>query len=410
MKKVLFITYCFPPLLGPESIQSSRYIKFLLEYGWESYILCVDAKYSTDPLDNGMLELVSDNIPSIKRARSYESGLFINNLARLFRFLVQMPDIKIAWYYFAYKHAISMLKTTKFDLIHSWAQYFTGHLVGLKIKKKTGLPWIAHFSDPWVDNPYSKYGRIDGFVNRKMEEAVIKNADAIVFVSEETRQLVMKKYPSEMMSKAFVIPHCYDEELQLTHTKRRNSKFTLTYTGNFYGNRTPVPLFRAIRNIVVKKPDIGKLLQIQIVGKLYPDYKNMISELGIEKVVSHIDVVPYMESLKYISNADVLLLIDAPSIGPSVFLPLKLIEYLGSGNPIFGITPLEGASANLIRKLGGIVVSPDDIDGIEKGILTLYEKYKSNDLPNCYKDKHLVDSYNAQNTTKILAELFNNYV
>ena len=139
-------------------------------------------------------------------------------------------------------------------------------------------------------------------------------------------------------------------------------------------------------------------------------YKNMISELGIEKVVSHIDVVPYMESLKYISNADVLLLIDAPSIGPSVFLPLKLIEYLGSGNPIFGITPLEGASANLIRKLGGIVVSPDDIDGIEKGILTLYEKYKSNDLPNCYKDKHLVDSYNAQNTTKILAELFNNYV
>ena len=156
----------------------------------------------------------------------------------------------------------------------------------------------------------------------------------------------------------------------------------------------------------MKQPEIDQLLRIQIVGDLHRKYKNMISELGIERVVLHVGAVSYLESLKYISNADVLLLIDAPSVGPSVFLPLKLIEYLGSGNPIFGITPLKGASANLIRKLGGIVTSPDDIDGIGKSIVTLYEKYKSNQLPDSYLDKALVDSYSAMNTTKILVELF----
>ncbi|MBA7489517.1 hypothetical protein ES702_00051 [subsurface metagenome] len=102
----------------------------------------------------------------------------------------------------------------------------------------------------------------------------------------------------------------------------------------------------------------------------------MISELRISEIVSSVGSVPYLESLEYILNADVLLLIDAPSEGSSVFLPCKLVEYIGSGNLILGITPLQGASANLIRKLNGIVVDPEDIEGVERIILDLYEKHK----------------------------------
>jgi glycosyltransferase involved in cell wall biosynthesis len=319
-----------------------------------------------------------------------------------------MPDSKVGWYSSACKKAISMSLKTKFDIIHSWACFFISNLVGLKIRKQTGLPWVVHFSDPWIDNPYHKYGRIDGFVSRKMEKTVIENADAIVFVTEETRQLVMRKYPSKMMDKAFVIPHCYDTELFARFERERNSKFTLTYTGSFYyGIRTPVMLFKALKRIIQKHPDIHEELNIQIVGELHRDYKSIIFELGINEIVSSIGSVPYLKSLEYILNADVLFLIDAPSEVPSVFLPSKLIEYIGSGNPILGITPLQGASASLIRKLNGIVIDPENVESIEIAILNLYERYKQGSLSDFSYPDGVVQQYDAMNTVKTLAKLFN---
>jgi hypothetical protein len=236
----------------------------------------------------------------------------------------------------------------------------------------------------------------------------MEKADAIIFVSEETRQMVMKKYPSGVRRRSSVIPHCYDPELIPTSfPSPKNSKLTFTYTGGFYyGIRTPLPLFNAIRNILEKEPDIQNFINIQIVGRLHKHYQDAIVKLGIEKVVSAGGVVPYLESLKYIQNADVLLVIDAPSEGPSVFLPSKLIEYVGFKKPILGITPLKGASASLIKRLGGIVVAPDDIAGIEEGVLTFYQKFKADGLSDySYSDEDIA-SYNATNTAKTLAETF----
>jgi len=284
--------------------------------------------------------------------------------------------------------------------------YLTSNLVGLKLKKETGLPWVAHFSDPWVDNPYCHYGRLGGYINRKLERAVMEKADAIVFVSEEMRQLVMKKYPLEVRQKSAVIPHCYDPELvSQPYPSKENSKLIFTYTGNFYGIRTPLPLFKAIRNLLARQPEIQNFINIQIVGRLHKDYQDAISKLGIEKVVSAVGVVPYLKSLEYIQNTDALLLVDAPSKTPSVFLPLKLIEYTSFKKPILGITPLEGASASLIKRLGGMVVSPENVGGIEEAILTFYQKFKAGSLSDySYSDKD-IEPYNAMNTTKTLAEL-----
>lgn len=162
-----------------------------------------------------------------------------------------------------------------------------------------------------------------------------------------------------------------------------------------------------MKRIVQKYSDIHKELNIQIVGGLHEKYKNMIFELGISEIVSSVGSVPYLKSLEYILNADVLLLIDAPSEGPSVFLPSKLVEYIGSGNLVLGITPFQGASANLIRKLNGIVVGPEDIEGVERAILDLYGKYKQGKLFEFSYPDGVVQQYETMNTTKILVKLFN---
>jgi len=403
MKKVLFISYCFPPLLRPNSIQIARLASHLLSYGWRPTVLSVDTNYSLDEIDNSLSDLVHNSIEII-RFKSLEPKLITGMLWRIFKPALMMPDSKIGWYLYATRRPI---ESKSFNLIFSCAYCWSSHIVGLSFKKKTGLPWVAYFSDPWVDNPYHEYSAIDRYVNKRMEKAVIETADAIVFVTEEMKKLVMRKYPSNMLDKAFVIPHCYGRKLFARFERNKQPKFTLTHTGHFYyGKRTPVALFQALSNIIKKYPNIPDSLNVQLVGGLHRDYRNMVSELGIDKIVSVVDMVPYLESLEYILNADVLLLIDAPSEGPSVFLPSKLIEYIGSGNPVLGITPLQGASATVIRKLKGIVVAPEDIDGIEKSILNFYEKYKQGRLSEVAYPEGFAQQYNAINTTKTLAKLF----
>lgn len=403
MKNVIFISYSFPPLLSPNSIQIARLASHLPSYSWQPTVLSVDINYSLDKIDNSLLDLIHNSIEVI-RFKSLEPKLITGVLWRIFKPALMMPDSKIAWYLYATRMPI---ESKGFDLIFSCALCWSSHLIGLSFKKKTGLPWVAYFSDPWVDNPYHEYTAIDRYVNKRMEKAVIETADAIVFVTEETKQLVMRKYPSNMLDKAFVIPHCYDRKLFSRFERKQQSKFTLTHTGHFYyGKRTPVALFQALSNIIKKYPNIHDSLNVQLVGGLHEDYRNMVTELGIDKIVSVVDVVPYLKSLEYILNADVLFLIDAPSDGPSVFLPSKLIEYVGSGNPILGITPLQGASATAIRKLKGIVVAPEDVSGIEEAILFFYKKYKQNELSEFSYSNTIVQQYDATNTTKALAKLF----
>lgn len=408
MKKVLFVSYAFPPQLSPESIQASRYVKVLPQYGWEPYVICADEdSILSEPIDKGMLSILPSNIRILK-VRSFEPRILMMAIGKLLPILLTLPDSKLGWYLPPYKKALMLLRRERFDLIHSRAMYLTSNLVGLRLKKQTGLPWVAHFSDPWVDNPYHHYGRLGSYVNRKLERAVMERSDAIVFVSEETRQLVMKKYPLEIMRKSTVIPHSYDPELVSHHCPaKRNPRLTFTYTGNFYyGIRTPLGLFQAVHNILSKQPEIQDVINIQIVGKLHRDYQDAILKLGIEQVVSPVGAVPYLKSLEYIQTADVLLLIDAPSKTPSVFLPLKLVEYAAHKKPILGITPVEGAAASFIKRLGGVVVSPEDISGIEEGILTFYRKFRSDSLSDYSYSDDDIKPYNAFTTTRTLAELF----
>ena len=407
-KKVLFITYNFPPVLNPESIQSSRYVKYLSGNNWQSSVVCADFQTLTfRPNDINLLNLLSSDVTvyPIKP----QGPLFINRF--LSYDILRYPDGKIGWYKPAVKKALSLVKENDFDVIHSWAMDHISNLVGLKIKEETGLPWISHFSDPWVDNPYHFYGPLSRYFNLKWEKNVMKKSDMIVFVSEETKKLVLKKYPEKIHEKCVVIPHCFDAEIitQLpVTTKPETTKFTLTYTGNFYLSRTPRGLFISLKNLLLKRPELENHINVQIVGKLPNNYKRLVKQLDIEKIVTITGTVPYLESLQYLKNADVLLVIDAPSKTPSVFLPLKLIEYIGFKKPILGITPLEGESASLIRSLRGCVVSPDDIPGIENAILALYEKFKENKLSEFSYGDEDIEPYNAYNTSKRLAECFEN--
>ena len=159
MRKVLIVSYSFPLLFLPEAVQAARCIKFMRRFGWCPVVLTVKEKATVEKIDNSLSVLLDQDL-DIVRTYSIEFRLLVKILGKFFSTLLFLPDSKIGWYPFACKRANSILREDKYDMIYSRACYFTSNLVALKAKKKTGIPWVAHFSDPWVDNPYNNYGRI----------------------------------------------------------------------------------------------------------------------------------------------------------------------------------------------------------------------------------------------------------
>jgi glycosyltransferase involved in cell wall biosynthesis len=197
----------------------------------------------------------------------------------------------------------------------------------------------------------------------------MKNADRLIFTSQETLELVMKKYPAEFKARARVLPHAFDPKLFGARREVNNSKLTIRYLGDLYGRRTPGPLFAALSRILASEPETLADVHFELIG---PTYDLQLEKLGLENLpeglVTVREPVSYSESLRLMASADGLLVIDAPA-EESVFLPSKLIDYIGAGRPILGLTP-PGTSHNLINKLGGWTARPEDVEGMAATIRT----------------------------------------
>lgn len=253
------------------------------------------------------------------------------------------------------------------DILTTFGTPMSDHLIGLKLKQMYGLPWMAHFSDPWVENEFKGYNSFTRGINISLERSVVTAADRLIFTSDETVALVMSKYPEEFRSKTRVLSHAFEPGLFDQVEKLDDSRIAIRYVGDLYGRRTPEPLFRALKEILASEPSLLDDVCFEFVGSI-TDFN--LSDIGFDQLPSGLvqfrPTVDYLESLLLMSAADGLLVIDAPA-ATSVFLPSKLIDYIGAGRPVFGITP-PGAAAKLISELGGWVTDPSDAAGTEAAV------------------------------------------
>lgn len=281
------------------------------------------------------------------------------------------PDEFVPWSQSAAQEAGAWMASNPgaVDVLASFGEPMSDHLVGLSLKRRFGLPWLAHFSDPWSDNPFRSFQPMSNWCNRRMEGEVIEAADRVVFTSEETRQLVMAKYPASWLDKAQVLPHSFDpaDFVQMARGPVRTT-VTVRYLGNFYGHRTPFPLFAALARLHASRPDVLTDVCFELIGST-PDWMRWhpaVKRLP-EGLLKFCDPVPYQCSLELMRDADLLLVIDAPALH-SVFLPSKLVDYIGAAKPIFGIVP-PGASHELIARLGGAIANPQAPAAIDAALV-----------------------------------------
>jgi len=360
MKRLLALACFLPPYILPQSIQISRILKALRNFGWE-----VDA-LTADP-SLGLLE-----VHDARLAAFYEGGYRripvgrITRPQRLWGMLRGTDWLDEIWAGAAVATGLELLEQQNYDSLATFAQPWSSHVVGLAIKERhPNLPWLAHFSDPWVDSPY--YDKFDAESRARwtaQERAVIERADSVVFINQRTADRVMAKYPSEHLAKVHIAPHSYDPDLMLSqavsHQPAKRPRFI--YAGSFYGIRSPRPLFEAFQQLRKNMP-AHHLPEILCLGASKIRHRFIAWKLGLGKHVRFKPGVGYLDCLSALQHADALLLVDAPA-KENLFMPSKIVDYFMLQRPIIGITPLSGASADILSSLGCPCVDPEDTAGL----------------------------------------------
>lgn len=364
----IFLSYAFPPLQYPRAIQVARLAAHLPGRRIEVY--GADEGTPGDPTPLAGMEpgkVAVHRLPSPVRPSPLR---YVRGALRGRPFL---PDPHRRWAMRAARHiAASHGLRSPGDVVVTFGQPMSDHLAGAWLKRRTGVRWIAHFSDPWVDNPLRRLRGPERWINRHLEAKVFRHADLLVFTSAQTVDLVFRGAHAPLGDKARVLPHAFDPSQYPEIDEPRGERLVLRYVGGFYGRRTPEPLLAALRVIVARSPAALEGVTVELIGSMPARMATAVRSAdlpdGLVRILPRVD---YRTSLAAMRSADVLLVIDAPA-ETSVFLPSKLVDYAGARRPMLGLTP-EGAAADLLRRLGAPVVDPshpvDAADALERLIL-----------------------------------------
>ena len=382
MKRLLAVSWEMPPMYGPRGTQVVRTLGALVPLGWQPTVICLDPRRGGPHWRDGVAGVDVALPPGIEAVRvaSPEEWTIVRAAWRLLPALRDRPDSKWVWIGRAAAAAEGRVAATRHEGLVTFAQPWSDHLVGLRVHRATKLPWVAHFSDPWVDSPYLRASPARRRAAARMEAEVIREADAIVFVTSETADLVMKKYPDEWRKKVAVVPHGFDSTVVVPGGDRRPGPMRMVYTGRFYdGLRTPASLLRAVARLNTEQP-LADTIDMTFIGPHVMEFARDAASLGIDRFAHFRDRVSAEDANALAADADVLMVIDAATDGPSPFLPSKLVDYLPLRKPIFGITPADGASASLLKRLGCPVAPPDDEAAIREAIAGLVREWRDGTL------------------------------
>ena len=371
-EKILAISYFLPPYLTPQSIQIGR---LLLQSKYN--IIAVSGTDCNEIYDYNLYSDFSDRIFKhlIINNRYMLPGIAHKIGMKFLDFYSSYPDCYKWWVDSAYEKIILELNKENIKKIITFGQPMSDHILGLKLKEKFDFNWIAHFSDPWVDNSFRNCSKNIDKYNLTMEKKVMINADKLIFTSAETAELVMKKYSGKYSEKIHILQHSY---LYSEDKKWLEKKIIVRYIGNLYGNRSPEPLFKALEILVEENSKVLSNVQFEIVGEVSPRMVLSSTYKRLPKGLVYIKPsVDYITSLDLMRKSDILLIIDASSDN-SPFFPSKLADYIGAGVFMAGITP-RGTSQRILNKFGCPVADPENIKEVAEMIKKiLMSKYYKN--------------------------------
>ena len=429
MKRVLIITYYWPPSGGSGVQRWLKMSKYLPENGWQPVIYTTEnAEYPVmDPslekdvcpeaevIHRPIVEPYSfyKKLLGIKKEQKVKAGFIDESgqkkgwkerLSVWVRGNLFIPDARCWWVKPSMKYLKAYLKDHPVDAIISTGPPHSMHLIALKLKEATGLPWIADFRDPWTEIDYYNDLLLTKRSDRKhhrLEHEVLTKADKVVVVGWD-----MAKGMARLGAKTVdVIPNGFDWDLHTESAPTTLSpEFTLTHIGIIGANRNAPQFWQALGELKVADPQFASTLKIKLIGQVDQSVTRSIADNGLQDNAEVIPYMPHNQVLQLQQSSQVLLLLINNTPNAKGILTGKLFEYLASGRPILCIGPEDGDAAQIINEAhAGTTVSFENKEKMKQVIMDYFECYSTMGLPS--NTITSIEKYSREALTKDFAQI-----
>ena len=419
MKKVLIITYYWPPAGGSGVQRWLKFVKYFRDFGVEPVVYTVenpnypilDASLENE-IPKGITVLKQpiwepNNLLSLFGKKKTESAGFLNPnptfLGKVLQYVRAnyfIPDARKFWVKPSVKYLKKYLEETNIDCVITTGPPHSLHLIGLELKQQLPIKWIADFRDPWTEIDYFHQLPLSKKAIKKhyhLEGEVLKNADAVLVVGN-----TMKKNYDQFNSNIHTITNGFDGDIKELNTKL-DDKFSCTHIGLMNADRNPKMLWEVFSELCGENESFKNDFQLKLIGKIDPSILKDIEANQLSKNVEVIDYVSHKEVLEFQQKSQVLLLVVNNVPSAKGIITGKIFEYLMAKRPILAIAPSNGDLAEILKNTNaGKTVNFEDKAQLKKNILNLYADYKKGDLKI---QSNNIEQFHRKELTKKVAEL-----
>jgi glycosyltransferase involved in cell wall biosynthesis len=408
--RVLVVTYFFPPLGGIAVQRSLKFVTYLPRWGWQPVVIAPENPGYTF-VDPSLAAALPPDV-EVRRTGSLEPGQLPNAVARrlsragagsdagtdlskgptggglpgrlLWKGMIVwnrawgatlFPDPQVGWVRFAARGGLRAHRQAPVDAIYSSSGPISSHLAAERIARKTGLPWIADFRDPWIGNYHvgSRRG-LFGHMQRRMERRIVERASRLVFTTQGVLDGYAARYPRAAERMA-VIPNGYDRAdfpaPGSVKPEAADGRFHLIYGGSLYGSSELGVFLEGLELLVQRRPETRERLRVEFIGRLSAFNRGVAADFSshesIGPMVKYTGYLAHSEAMRRQAAADALLQIVGDDPGKSQIHGGKLMEYLGQDKQILAVVP-EGVAREVLRELGWGIIADPTPEGVADGL------------------------------------------
>lgn len=435
-KKILIITYYWPPAGGPGVQRWLKFAKYLPDFGWQP-IIYTPENPSYPLLDESLLKDVPENLEIIttkiwepyqlaeklnKSNKKFKAGQFDvgknqswkSKLSIWIRGNFFIPDARVFWVTPSVKFLEQYLKTHKIDTIVTSGPPHSLHLIGLQLKKKfPNLQWVADFRDPWTEISYYQHLKLTQRADQKhrqLEADVFNNADVTLATSYTDAENFRKKG-----AKAVCITNGFDEDAtfnsEITNSALTpispSNHFTLSYIGVLEQLRNPVNLWKILNDLLQENNDFAQHFTLKFAGRVDDKIVKTLQSSNIKNHIVDLGYLSHDQAIKEMQSSEMLLITNFPNTSSKGIIPGKIFEYLATGKQILSFGP-EGADVSKILEdtQAGKHFNYQDDDAIKTFILEKFELWKRGAL---LENVQNIEQFSRKHLTQKLVKVLQEY-
>ncbi len=412
-KKVLIVTYYWPPSGGSGVQRWLKFVKYLPSFGWQPYVFTPENP-AFEIKDESLLKDVPVEAEIIKLPIWEPYGIF-NALASIFskpkqttfpaakpsakkqslfqrltnwiRANLFIPDPRIFWKRPAVKFLHDFIADRKITTLITTGPPHSMHLIGLKLKQKNPtLHWLADFRDPWTEWGLWEKLQVGAWAmkrHRALEQKVLKTADVVVSVTP----FYVQRFEALSGKPAVLLTNGFDEADFSAIRYRKPEKFTIRHIGIVNEQRDPVPFIEALQQLIETDENFRTNTVMEFVGEVYQPFKDYVAaRSALREWVQFTGNVTHEKVMEYYGSTSLLVLILTGYRDPHGFFPGKLFEYIATGVPVLGIGPVKSDAATVLQQTGtGTMVESNDVAEIKNLVLTAFNHWQTATTPNIKK-------------------------